>query len=101
MGGRHRKYSDLNIEVLRPRSLIIDNRNTNNDNNYRKSICLDRLAYFEKSLISNELKERKEIEDKKVKTESIWTKRRQLIILGQGWWPDEETENSVITSNNV
>ena len=43
---------------------------------YRKLVCLGRLAYSEKSFISNELKESKEKEDRKKKIEFIRTKRR-------------------------
>ena len=64
----------------------------------RKLVCLERLAYSAKSLIFDELKERKGVEDRKEKIELIWTKRRQLIILGHGKWLDEKTEQS---ANNL
>ena len=41
---------------------------------YRKLVGLERLADSEESFISNESKERKEIEDRKEKIELLWTK---------------------------
>ena len=60
----------------------------------RKLPCLEQLEYFGKSLISNELKKRKEVEDRKEKIELVWTKRRQLFILGHRRWLDEKTAQS-------
>ena len=59
---------------------------------YRKLVCPWWLAYFEKSLISNELKGRMEMEDRKEEIELVGTKRGKLIIFGHGKWLDKKIE---------